>query len=263
MELSRQNVARILTISLILNGTAFASKAWSASNWASTEEPAAYSGDGSSRKSGSSSGMRDLFDTSPFAPGSNNISLELGQVFLMGNLANGGQNQPGKYEDNIGQRLHYTYGVSDIFGFDAALGYSEHSEGNFSMLSLLTGVRTNVAWYDKFVPYGTVGLGFFKPTYELTDLRDLSNGNNSTPTSLSSIVFGLHLGGGADLVLTDQIFFGAALTFHSAFGVTKMRPGVETTKNSNGVEVRSLGKSVPMELGGTFTSFLLHAGVAF
>jgi hypothetical protein len=172
---------------------------------------------------------------SPYAPGSNNVALDVGQVFLMGDLGT-------NYNDNIGAQIHYTYGVSNIFGFDSSLGYSEHSDGRFSMTTLLTGMRTNLAWYDKVVPYLVFGLGFYKPSYQVL----VNNGNGVVNSSVSPILFGVHLGPGIDLELTDQLFFGAALTFHDVFGSS-----------------RATADGRYLDVGGTYTSFLLHAGVTF
>lgn len=141
------------------------------------------------------------------------------------------------YSNNIGFQVHYTYGVSDLFGFDSSVGYSSHDSGEFSMLSLKTGLRLNLAWYDKVVPYAVGGLGFYKPSFEF------GNAEGDIQTN-SPILFGLHLGGGVDLVLTDRFFFGAGLAFHDIFG----------TREQTLVGLK--------ELGGSYTSFLLHAGMS-
>ncbi|MGK5089068.1 hypothetical protein WDW86_16040 [Bdellovibrionota bacterium FG-2] len=178
----------------------------------------------------------DSPNISPFSPGSNNLGLDLGQVFLMGDLDS-------NYQSSIGTRLHYTYGVSDLFGFDSSLGFSDHSEGKFSMTTVLSGARMNLAWYDKVIPYVNFGFGFFRPSYELSN-KDKDTGEMRT-TSVSPLLFGVYMGPGLDLELNQQVFFGASLTFHDAFGTTKTTP--------NG----------PMEVGGTFTSLMLRAGVTF
>lgn len=139
-----------------------------------------------------------------------------------------------RYSDSIGSQLHYTYGVSEMFGFDSSFGYSNHSDGKYSLTTLLTGLRTNLSWYDKVVPYVIFGLGFYKPSMTLAD------GTGATAT-----LFGLHLGPGVDLQLTNELFFGAGLTFHDIFGTTK--PSTQG----------------PIEIGGTYTSFLLHVGYTF
>jgi hypothetical protein len=168
---------------------------------------------------------------SPFSPGSNNVAIDVGQVFLMGDLGN-------KYSDSIGEQVHYTYGVSELFGFDSSLGYSSHSNGDFSMVTALTGMRLNLSYYDKIVPYFIGGLGFYKPTYTVP-------GTGGPSTTASSVLFGLHVGAGVDLELTRSLFFGAALTLHDVFGSDQT---VSTTQ---------------VAMGGSFASFLIHAGVTF
>jgi opacity protein-like surface antigen len=174
---------------------------------------------------------QDNTNLSPFSPGSNNVALDVGQVFLMGDLGN-------KYSDSIGEQVHYTYGVSDLFGFDSSLGYSSHSDGDFSMVTALTGIRLNLSYYDKIVPYAIGGLGFYKPTYTIT-------GTNGMDTTASTVLFGLHVGAGVDLELTRNLFFGAALTLHDVFG------SVQQVNNQT------------LAMGGSFASFLIHAGVTF
>ena len=140
-----------------------------------------------------------------------------------------------KYSDSIGTQLHYTYGVSEMFGFDSAVGYSSHTDNDFSILSLKTGMRMNLAWYDKVIPYATFGLGFYKPAIEIS------------PTNIvSPVLFGLHGGAGVNLEVTDQLFFGASLTLHDMFGTKKQ-----------------LASGSELNVDGTYTSFLLNAGVTF
>jgi hypothetical protein len=206
------------------------------SSWSS--QPSWAAQDPAAAASASHHSAKDKYynnSTSPFSPGSNNIALDVGQVFLMGDLSS-------KYNDSIGSQLHYTYGVSDLFGFDSSIGYSEHSDGKFSMMTALMGLRTNLAWYDKVVPYALFGMGFYKPSFQT------SSGPNGTGTvsSISPLLFGVHLGPGVDLELTRQIFFGAALTFHDVFGNTRMA-----------------ANNQPIDVGGTYTTFFIHAGVTF
>lgn len=177
-------------------------------------------------------------DVSPFSPGSNNVSIDVGQVFLMGSLGD-------KYDSAIGTQVHYTYGVSDLFGFDASAGYSEHSNGAFSMMTALMGVRTNLAWYDKVVPYGVFGMGFYKPNYSVGATGPNGAAIPGSDTSVSPLLFGVHMGPGVDLALTKQVFFGASLTFHDIFGNTQ------------------IVNNQPFDVGGTFTTFFVRAGVTF
>ncbi len=168
----------------------------------------------------------------PFSPGSNNLSLDVGQIFLYGDLG-------GDFADSIGFQLRNVHAVSDIFGLDTSLGFSSHgpaSNGNgFSMSHLKFALRTNFAWYDKAIPYGVFGLGFFRPSYE-----------QDSGSNLTALLFGLSLGGGVNLEISDTLFFGASLTFHDMFGTRK--------RNSS---------NVVQEVDGSFASFLVSAGVSF
>lgn len=208
-----------LLITVLAGSAAFAAPGWSQQPaWAAPSEPP-------TRKP---SLRESNYNLAPFTPGSNNLSLDVGQVFLMGDLSS-------SYADSIGSRLHYTYGVSDMFGFDSSLGYSSHSDGKYTMTTLLTGLRMNLSWYDKVIPYVVFGLGFYKPSYELTPV-----------SSASPVIFGLHLGPGVNLELTRQLYFGASLTFHDMFGTRK-----------------TVAQNTILDVDGTFTSFFLHAGVSF
>ncbi|MEK7690346.1 MAG: hypothetical protein AAB425_04925, partial [Bdellovibrionota bacterium] len=204
---------------------------WS-SDFGSPPPPAASNPGGNSpapkvQRKASSLGLSGNSAVSPFSPGSNNISIDVGQVFLMGDLSD-------RYTDSLGSRFHYTYGVSDLFAFDGSFGYSSHSDGDYTLTSLLTGLRVNLAWYDKVIPFGVFGMGFYMPSYLIKPNE-----------RLSPIVFGLHVGAGVELELTKQLFFGTALTLHNAFTTTK-----QTVVG-------------PREVGGSFASFIVHGGVTF
>ena len=215
-----------------------ASLASSGSNW--SEQPSWNADSQSSHRSTRNRDLTSNNDLAPFSPGSHNLAIDLGQVFLMGGLS--------KFSDNIGSQLHYTYGVSDIFSFDSSAGYSEHSDGKYSMGTLLGGMRVNLSWYDKIVPYAVFGLGFYKPSYR-DESKSPTLGVNtaaSGSSSVSAMLFGVHLGPGIDLQLSRNFFFGAALTFHNMFGTTK-----------------KFADATPLDLGGAYTSFFLHTGVTF
>lgn len=203
------------------------SAALAASSWSRQPAWASTIGDSPTRKP---SARREEPQTAPFAPGSNNLAVDIGQVFLMGDLSS-------NYMDSIGSQVHYTYGVSEMFGFDTSFGYSSHSndgDGKYSLASLLAGLRTNLSWYDRVIPHAVFGLGFYRPSYTFGT------------ESFAPVVFGLHLGPGVDLELTRQLFFGAALTFHDVFGTTVVR--ADKSK---------------FDVGGTYTTFFLRVGFTF
>jgi hypothetical protein len=182
------------------------------------------------RKSSERSEYRSRF--TPFSPGSNNLSLDVGQIFLFGDLGD-------QHTDSIGFQIHNVHAVSDVFGLDTALAFSSHGpaaqDTSFSMANLKFGLRTNLAWYDKAIPYVSAGLGFFRPNYEQAD-----------GSSLNALLFGLHLGAGVNLEVSKSLFFGGSLTFHDMFGTRKRN-------SSNQLQ----------EVDGSFASFLVSAGVSF
>jgi hypothetical protein len=167
----------------------------------------------------------------PFTPGSHNVSLGVGQVFLLGDLGNN------HYDNSIGPEIHYNYGVSDLFAFESNFGYHSHPNGNYSasIWNLAAGLRANLMYFDQLIPFTSVALGFYHPSFSLP-----------TNASVSSLLFGLQLGGGVDLVLSKQIFFGTRLSYNDMFDSSK--------KDSNGTL---------QSLGGSYFSFMIHIGMTF
>jgi hypothetical protein len=168
---------------------------------------------------------------SPFAPGTHNLSVGVGQVFLLGALST-------SYENVIGPEVRYTYGVSDLFSFHSNFGYHSHSSRsaeNLTIWNLSGGLRANLMYFDQLVPFATVGMGFYSPHY--------TYGNGSTA---SSLLFGMQLGTGIDLLISNTVFFGANIDYNTMFSATQ--------KASDGT-TRSLG--------GSFLSFMVHAGLTF
>ena len=215
----------IITIStFLLINYSMAAPSWlSESNWGINKKPKPVKYEG--KYEGKSINKKRI-TLSPHSPDSHNFSVNLGHIFLMGDLSE-------DYSDSIGFRFNYTYGVSDLFAFDTSAGYSNHSEGKYSLTTLLTGLRTNLSWYDKVVPFLNFGLGFYKPKYDYKD---------ETGDNLSPILFGLHFGPGIDLHISRRFFFGASLILHDIFDSTK------NTENGS------------KEIGGTYTSFFVHLG---
>jgi hypothetical protein len=164
----------------------------------------------------------------PFAPGTHNISLGVGQVFLLGNLGN-------SFENAIGPEVHYTYGVSDLFSFQSNFGYHSHSNGTLSIWNMAAGLRANLMYFDQLVPFSTIGLGFYHPSFTYT-----------TGATASGLLFGLQFGAGIDLLISEQVFFGAKLMYNNMFDSSKT--------SSDGVA---------RNLGGSYMSFMVHAGYTF
>ncbi len=164
----------------------------------------------------------------PFSPGTHNLSLGIGQIFLLGRLGN-------SYENSIGPELVYTYGVSDLFAFDSNFGYHTHSNGTLSVWNINAGLRTNLVFFDQLVPFASLGLGFYHPSLTFP-----------TGGTASSLLFGMQLATGIDLLISNEVFFGTRLSYNDMFNSSK--------KDSNGVS---------QSLGGSFISFMVHAGLTF
>jgi hypothetical protein len=166
----------------------------------------------------------------PFAPGTQNLSFGIGQVFLLGNLGN-------NFDNAIGPELHYDYGVSDLFAFESNFGYAAHSRGSsqLNIWNISAGLRTNLAYFDQLVPYLNADLGFYHPSFTY------DNGGSASTT-----LFGMQLGAGIDLLISHSVFFGPALTYNNMFDSTKT--------DSNGVS---------RSMGGAYVSFMVHAGYSW
>jgi hypothetical protein len=164
----------------------------------------------------------------PFAPNTHNLSVGVGQFFLLGKLSE-------TYENAIGPEINYTYGVSDLFSFQSHFAYHSHSSGAFSAWNLAAGLRANLMYFDQLVPFASVGLGFFNPSFTLPD-----------SATVSGLLFGMQLGTGIDLMISNRVFFGAQLMYHNMF---------DSSKRDTKGNIQSLG--------GAFASFTVHTGLTF
>ncbi len=237
---SRSLILGVFTIIVTLSGVCSVSESYGypaskASSWSENSDDHSYEqtpptkNNRSQKETGQSRASTPVQKT-PLSPGTHNLSLGIGEVFLTGGLSS-------KFDNAIGTQLQYTYGVSDLFSFESNLGFSSHSNSNnnLNMVQLLTGLRTNLIYFDQLVPFFSGGLGFYHPS--------LSYNNGQ---SANAILFGLNLGFGADLLLSDRIYFGTRLTMHDMFS--------STTTASDGTSV---------SIGGTYLSFMVHAGFSF
>jgi opacity protein-like surface antigen len=188
----------------------------------------------------------------PFAPESHNVAFNLGQVFLTGDL---GQ----KYADSIGFELQYTYGVSEIFALDASLGWSSHGvdpvkqplnkTASLNMVSLRTGIRAHLSYFDKIIPYVGFGFGFYNISEDFgaaTQGVSLAPTNNASNNSISALQFGMHVGPGVTLLLSKNMFFGSQITYSNIF---------TSTKEDNAGALR--------QVGGAYLGFMINGGMTF
>lgn len=155
--------------------------------------------------------------------------LQFGQVWAAGNLGEG-------ISSTTAPGLFYEYRASDIFALKVDLKRSSHDE-QLSIFSSTAGIRANLVYYDKLVPYAAFGVGLYFVNKEIPGFADQDS---------STTHFGVNLTLGSDLDLNDQVFVGLALTLHQLFGDTATLP--------NDTEA---------EVSGRWSSFLLRAGMRF
>lgn len=160
--------------------------------------------------------------------GDNNITrhavgVDLGQVFLHGN------NYGNKFNNSLGFGLRYNYAASDIFELEADISGSNHSDNAFKIMYSTLGLKTNFIYYDKLVPFATLGLGFYKPRIQV-------QGDTATKTA-----FGMRFGMGADLLLNEHVSIGVMMNYRNVFS--------SNAKLTNGTQ---------FDISGAFSNFLMR-----
>lgn len=163
------------------------------------------------------------------APGDHSAGLMVGQVWPAGEI--------GKDVDGaVAPGLFYEYSASEVFSLYAAGVRSSHSDGRLKVLSTNVGIKANLLYLDKLAPYALLGAGlyFVRKTLPAT-LEEARNTN-----------FGLHLGLGADLDLSERFFIGFEMNVHNLF--------------SSNVTLPRAGRT---EISGRWTGFFLRGGLRF
>lgn len=144
------------------------------------------------------------------------IGLGLGQTFLNGKFQDNG-------EDKITADLLYSYSASNSFDLLADFHYSKHEfRGRYVRLTgLALGIKAKIFNFDAFSPFVLGGLGFYAPKVKRPVGNDLIE-------SKSKVVFGNHIGVGAELRLNRRIVMGVMAQIHNPFDVKQeIGPEVE------------------------------------
>lgn len=164
------------------------------------------------------------------ADGDHSAGLMVGQVWTSGEI--------GKDVDGaVAPGIFYEYGASDIFSLYASAVTSKHNEGKLNLTSTNLGMKASLFFLDKLSPYALVGAGlyFVKRQYGPPNLE-----------IAKKTVFGLNLGVGAELDLSDKFFVALELDIHNLF--------------SGAVTLPTRGRT---EISGRWTGFFLKGGVRF
>ena len=133
------------------------------------------------------------------------LGLGLGQTFIKGDMSKHGQ-------DGI-TLLDFFYNYSVSYSFDLMLNvhYSEHfSAGSYAKLrGAAVGIKGKLYEFDSFYPFVMGGFGFYGPkTKDKEGIR-----------SPSKVVFGIHAGGGGELILNRKFSLGLLAHYHNPFDV--------------------------------------------
>jgi opacity protein-like surface antigen len=155
--------------------------------------------------------------------------------FLIGEAWPSGQ-IGGNIDGAVAPGLFYEYAASDVFSLYASGMKSNHDDGQLKLLSTDLGFRANLVYYDKLTPFVDFGMGL----YFVNKIVGVAN------ETASKTLFGMNLGLGADLDLSNRFFVGMMLSIHQMFSGA-------TTLPVNG----------RTELSGRYAGFFLRGGVRF
>lgn|GEM_PF-3973722 len=172
-----------------------------------------------------------LLGTTPAlaAEGTHSAGLMVGQVWPSGDIGNG-------LDGNVAPGLFYEYAASEVFSLYSQIIPSSHNEGVLKLTATSVGMKAHLVYYDKLAPYVMVGAGLYFADREVGVARERAK----------KTVFGIHLGLGAELDLSEMFFIGLQFDIHSLFAGT--------------VNLPVNGKT---EISGRTAGFFLRGGVRF
>ncbi|MBT7610401.1 MAG: porin family protein [Bacteriovoracaceae bacterium] len=135
------------------------------------------------------------------------LGLGIGQTSLFGDFEELGENK-------ITLDILYTYSASHSFDLTIDLHHDKYSfkEQWVQTSGLAIGIKAKAYQFDAFAPYGIFGFGFYAPRAKrLID--------SVYVTSKGKLIFGWHLGAGADLKLNNHFSVGIQLQYHNPFDI--------------------------------------------
>lgn len=159
--------------------------------------------------------------------GDHSVGLAIGQSWPAGEIGQG-------LDGALTGGLFYEYAASDVFSVYASGLRGSYNEGALKLTSTSVGIKANLFYIDKLSPYAMLGAGLY--------FVDKAYGAERAEKTN----FGLHLGLGAELDLSNMFFMGLEFDVHNLFSSTINLP------------VR--GRT---EISGRWSGFFLRGGVRF
>lgn len=157
------------------------------------------------------------------------VGIMMGQAWPSGEI---GRNLDG----TIAPGIFYEYAASDVFSVFAQVVRTEHNDGALRVTSINTGMKAHLIYYDILAPYVVVGAGLYAVGKDY-----------SVPSERADkTVFGILLGFGADLDISDRFTMGMEFDIHTLFAATTVLPS-----------------SRRVDISGRWTGFFLRGGVRF
>lgn len=137
------------------------------------------------------------------------IGVGLGQTTLNSDFEKNG-------DDSITWDLYYTYSASHSFSLLINFHSFEHKykrkKTSVDLTAAVVGLKAHIYHIDSFSPVLIGGLGFYRPVVKQTV-------NDQNIESENKIVFGAHLGAGAELNLNSHFSVGILGHYHDPFDV--------------------------------------------
>ncbi len=156
--------------------------------------------------------------------------------FMVGQAWPAGQIGQNVSSGTVSPGLFYEYEASDVFALYAQGVYANYDSGALKTTSTNLGMKAHLVYYDKLAPFVLVGAGLYF----------VNEGNTPTPPiTASKTLFGLHLGAGADLDISERFLIGLQFDVHTIF---------------TGTAITSAGN---VSVSGHWTGFFLRGGVRF
>jgi hypothetical protein len=142
------------------------------------------------------------------------VGIGIGQTSLFGDFEELGENK-------ITFDLLYSYSASHSFDLFIDAHHAKYSfkEQWLQTTGLAIGIKAKAYQFDSFSPYGIFGFGFYSPKAKRLI-------NSVLVESSTKLIFGWHIGAGAELKLNNHFSVGVQLQYHNPFDI-KQEIGTE------------------------------------